>query len=202
MWDVCDEKKRKEIPNDFYVIDPKDGDIERYYRFPDGSFIKISCTQNDAIEIDGSEKNNKLLKEKIKDEELYQKIISKNPNKMMNSEDLEVSVNTIMTGTGYAWYYDHRIELQIGVMSAEMITEFVLVDGADDYLIPSGFFGAEVSEFGTLEMDPVISIIREEEESDTSRWALADMHWFSSITLPTPWGGVTGSGVKHLYLGV
>ncbi|KXG76722.1 hypothetical protein AN619_08810 [Thermotalea metallivorans] len=64
LWDVYDPEKRKAVPDDFYVFNPEEGNQTRYYRFEDGSFIKIENTLNDSIKIDGSEKNNKLLKEK------------------------------------------------------------------------------------------------------------------------------------------
>ncbi|KXG74647.1 hypothetical protein [Thermotalea metallivorans] len=134
--------------------------------------------------------------------------MSLNLNKSNESErkdvelESEIIPNGVEIGTGYAWYYDYKVSLRIGTMYASMITEFVIVNGGDDYLIPSGFYGPTATGFGELGQMPTIEIVREQENSSMSRWALANSNWYVNYPISTPWGGSTLSGTKYLWLGV
>ena len=208
LWDSYKPEKRDAIPKNFYNFDPKDGSQTRYYRFEDGSFIKIENILNDSIEIDGSEKNNKFLREKIKDEELLNKIFSHNPKKSNELENIQIPSAREMTtygvsyGTGYAWYYDFKVSKTVGTMYASMYTEFVLVNGGDDYIVTSGVYGPQVSGFGELGQMPTVEVVRQQEDSYFSRRAIANSHWYVNYPISTPWGGSTAAGTYYLWIGV
>lgn len=208
VWDANNPEKQKSIPESFYIFDPKDGSQVRYYRFEDGSFIKIDNTLNEVIEIDGSEKSNKRLKEKVKDKNLLNKILSNQPNQANESKSISISSGSefttygVSSGTGYSHYYDYKVSMWAGSMYASMITEFVVVNGGNDYLIPSGFYGPTASGFGELGQMPTIEIVRTTEDSSRSRWAIANSHWYVNYPISTPWGGSTASGTKYLWIGV
>ncbi|MGG0813045.1 hypothetical protein ABE142_10230 [Paenibacillus alvei] len=170
LWDVNNPEKLKEVPEDFYIFDPKNGSEKRYYRFEDGSFIKIETTQNNSKEINSSEES--------------------------------LALRGVESGTGYSHYYDYKVELTKGGMYASMVTEFVLVNGGNDYLIPSGFFEPRATGFGELGQMPSIQIVRENEDSSLSRWALANSNWYVNYPISTPWGGSSLSGTKYLWIGV
>ncbi|MHA0857786.1 hypothetical protein [Paenibacillus sp. CMAA1364] len=42
LWDAYKPEMQQQIPSDFYAFTPELGDQEKYYRFTDGSFVKIS----------------------------------------------------------------------------------------------------------------------------------------------------------------
>jgi hypothetical protein len=201
IWDVNNPEKRKDVPEDFYIFNPQMGSGDRYYRFNDGSFIKISVTQNHAIKIDGSEESKKALREHIKDENLLNKMESDVVQKN-STNGSGISPQGVEYGSGYAWYYDFKVEMTVGTQYASMITEFCLVQGGDDYLIPSGFMQPYVSGFGELGQMPTIQITRANEDSTNSRWALANSNWYCNYPISTPWGGSTLSGTKYLWIGV
>lgn len=113
-WDVYNPEKIKLIPEDFYIFDPTEGSQTRYYRFEDGSFIKIESIQNDCIDINGTDENMKKLRNKVNDQEILYKIESE--------LDEYLKLRGVSTGSGYAHYYDHRISYYMGTMSADMIT--------------------------------------------------------------------------------
>lgn len=208
LWDANNLEKRKSIPESFYIFDPKDGSQVRYYRFEDGSFIKINTTLNEVITIDGSEKSNKLLREKIEDKDLLSKILSNQRSKSNEPGNIsipsgsELTTYGVISGSGYAHYYDFKVSFSQGLLYASMYTEFVLVNGGNDYLIPGGFYGPVAYGFGSLGQMPEIEIVRQTEDSSMSRWALADSHWYVNYDISTPWGGSTVCGTKYLWIGV
>ena len=42
LWDAYKPEMQQQIPSDFYAFNPQLGDQEKYYRFPDGSFVNVS----------------------------------------------------------------------------------------------------------------------------------------------------------------
>ncbi|MCL2320997.1 MAG: hypothetical protein FWC47_02695 [Oscillospiraceae bacterium] len=193
LWDASNPDKLSLVPENFYVFDPKTSDGIRYYRFEDGSFIKIEATPNAKIELNGTEESNQKLKEKVTNPEALAMLQAQNNPRTRGYQ----------TGTGYAWYYDYRVSYFVGVtMGASMYTEFVLVNGGNDYLVPTGFYGPTASGFGELGQMPTIQIVRQTEDSSTSRWAIANSNWYVNYPISTPWGGSTVAGTKYLWIGV
>jgi hypothetical protein len=202
VWDSCNPTNLEKVPQDFYKLDPKEESQIKYYRFNDGSFIKIESKLNESKRIDETKESKEFLRKKIKNDKIYKEILSSQYDNTITKKTMSIQPNGVEIGSGYAWYYDYQVDYSTAGLYASMITEFVIVDQGPDYVVPSGFFVDEVYGFGELGMYPTIDIIREEEIEAQSRYALADMYWYANYPLDTPWGGSAASGTHHLYLGV
>ncbi|WP_425449271.1 hypothetical protein [Dethiothermospora halolimnae] len=202
-WDCYDREKLKFIPSSFYVFNPHDGSQTRYYRFEDGSFVKVETQLQDKIKIDGTKKSKDLLKKKIKDKKLLNKILLQNSKiTESNNSDMPISTYGYESGSGYAYYWDWKISKRVGSQSAWFYAEFCNVDKGADYIEPSGCYGGEVRGFGKIS-DKEITVTREKEDTYRSRFALARLSWTANYDISTPWGGGSiGGGTFSLYLGV
>lgn len=111
----------------------------------------------------------------------------------------EIGLNGVDHGTGYVWYYDHKVHYQTFDLYAEMFVDFVINQYAADKINSCKW--PSVRGFGES-THPVASVERAVEDTQMNRWALGASTWTTSQSLPTPWGGVTGSGTYYLWLGV
>lgn len=193
-WDIDKQECIDSIPKDFYVFDPKEGSQERYYRFDDGSFVKISNEMLQEVELNIDNKTEQFL--------------SRNMEKNIASSiflDLKnngVSPSSVEHGTGYAHYYDFKVSHSVGAMYAEMYVEFYNIQNGNDEIISSGCYGPNAYGFGTLGQMPTIDIVRNKEDSARNRWALANANWYVNHRIDTMWGGSDLSGTYYLWLGV
>lgn len=202
-WDSGNEQELAKVPESFFVFDPLDGSEVRYFRFNDGSFIKIETIQNEAIDLDGSIETRTFLESKFADKEVVEELIeSIGKSKQEVDDSADNGTRGVDHGTGYAWYYDHKVSYSNGICYAHMYTEFVIVQSQPDYITPSGFYGAHVSGFGELGQFPTFDFIRTKEDVEAGRWALANLHWYTNHPISTPWGGISGSATYYLWLGV
>ena len=194
LWDVYDPEKMKLVPEDFHIFDPLNGSDTRYHRFDDGSFLKIEAILNEKVEINDNKNNLEMLRNRISDD----KILTEIENTLTNT----ANSRTVVNYPTHSWFYDYKVSYAVGTMYASMITEFVVMLNGNSYLIPSGFFGADADGFGALGQRPAIEIVRQTEDRNNSRWALANAHWFVNHPINTPWGGITTAGMHYLWLGV
>ncbi|MCT4619080.1 MAG: hypothetical protein N4A62_06800 [Marinisporobacter sp.] len=209
-WDCYNQKKLNLIPKDFYKFDPTDGSQTRYYRFNDGSFVKVEAVLENKIRIDGSKKSNALLKRKIKNKTDLNEVLSlksKNSNNHLSNFGYTLPESTLTTygyesGSGYSWYWDWRIAKTVGAQSAYFFAEWVNVVDGPDYLIPSGCFSGNVTGFGEVNYKTVI-VEREKEDERRHRYALVRQDWTANYAIDTPWGGGSiAGGTFSLWLGV
>lgn len=193
-WDIDKKECLNNIPEEFYSFNPQDGSQTRYYRFDDGSFIKISNQLLDDMELNISNKTEQFLTRKVGYYEAT-RIID-------NMKSNQYELQGVEHGTGYAHFYDFKVSHRVGAMYADMIVEFYTIQNGNDEIIPSGCFSPNAYGFGSLEQMPTIEVVRRKEDSSRRQWALVNSHWFTKYRLDTEWGGSDLSGTHYLWLAV
>lgn len=150
LWDAYKPEMQKLVPSEFFVFDPKLGDQEKYYRFPDGSFISVSTEAG------------------------------------TNSRIQPLGSSTDEYGTTY---WDIKITKRVGTASAYVYADFFLGNYSKGYKSKIfNLYGANASGFGVTET-PNTEIVREVEDIEKSRSALARSYWFSQANLNFSWEG-------------
>lgn len=196
LWDCYDQSKLDQIPEDFKEFDPGEGSQEKYYRFEDGSFIKVEAVLNQKIAIDNTDKSRKEIKEKIKNKKALDQALS------ISQSLPTVQPNGVEYGTGYVHYYDYKIQKIVGTMKASYYAEFFIVQNGPDSIVDSAYSPAATG-FGSLSSMPEFTYVRLTEDVARSRYALMYSSWIVNYDLSTPWGGASvGGSTCFLYLAV
>ena len=167
LWDAYNPEKVEEIPesfNTFSIDDPLDN--VRYYRFEDGSFIKIKTTPSEET------------KQMRKAEEV--------PALMALSGGMVV--NSVVSDSFGAQYTDHMVEKWVGTAHAGFRSTFYIArydvsnfNGGpswDQYATGLGCSGA-----------PMIQNVRDREEiaSPYNRAAMRRIYWQASMSVSVGW---------------
>lgn len=196
LWDCYNEDMISQVPKSFNEFDPQKGSQERYYRFEDGSFIKIEATLQQEVLIQNSQESRREIKAKIKSPAALEQALA-------ISESIP-SMQPFGTehGTGYVRYYDWKIEKRVGTMYAYYYAEFFIVDDGPDSIVDSAY-SPSASGFGELSSMPEFTYVRLSEDVIRSRYALMYSSWIVNYNLSTPWGGASLAGSTcYLYLAV
>lgn len=176
-WDAYKPESLKQIPNDFYSFDPSKGDQEKYYRFEDGSFVKLA--------VEGG--TSKLVYSNTK-------------------QSGSIGTNGSWSGATGTEYWDIKISKSVGTaVSAQFYADFFV--GLPGFGVSkiTNIYSPDATGFGVSET-PKTSIIRSTEDTLRSRAALAESHWFSNVKLNFSWSGIgTDTNIGdtcYLYLAV
>lgn len=197
LWDCQKAEKLQMVPESFYIFDPFEGSETRFFRFEDGSFIKIQSEQLEEQEISGDSKSLEFLESKGFDNKSASEIVE-SVKSMRGSSDNET--NGVEHGSGYAWYYDHKVSYTSFGQYAEMYADFVISQHTADSI--KSCYWPTVRGFGQLNGYPKTTVERATEDIQRGKWALAATTWVTNYSISTPWGGSTGSGTYYLWLGV
>ena len=198
LWDCQEEGKLKMVPESFYIFDPSQGSETRYFRFEDGSFIKIQAEQLESKEIFGDSKSFEFLQSKGFSAKDSNEIIES--AKLATKKSSEIGTKGVDHGTGYVWYYDHKVSYTSVGQYAEMYVDFVINQYAADKINSCKW--PTVRGFGQLNGYPITQVDRPVEDTQMGRWALGSTTWVTNYSISTPWGGSTASGTYYLWLGV
>lgn len=175
LWDCYNDEKLKLVPDDFSTIDIDGIDKEKYFRFEDGSFIKISFSKGDKGQV-------------IKNTASPDGITPYGYGTHYKNHLVSRSAGTT-TASFYATFF-------VSDYNSSMI--YTKENSGGVYNSP---FGGSVYGFGATG-NPSMEMIRERESYGQA--ATFRMYWFTQATVSGTWGGVSGSispgGTCNLYL--
>lgn len=174
LWDCYNEEKLNEVPSDFNCFDISTSIKEKYFRFEDGSFIKISVGGGEEIE------------------NYYPEA-----NVVQPLSDGTVSINSDSFGV---LFVNHKVEKQVGLTIAYFYANFYVArygasiiytneNSNGDYNSP---FGEGVAGFG-VGANPSKEMIRDYENTSTSQAAMFRLYWFNTVTISGAWKGIGGT---------
>lgn len=180
LWDCYETEKINNIPEDFSYFDINNKSKEKYYRFEDGSFIKISVNSGEVKNI------------KTKDDLIKYNI--EPGNRIMPRKVVSDSFGSL--------YTNHKIQRSVGLTSAYFYANFYVSNPyyggfSRIYTDTDGIgynspFGLGASGFG-LDGNPNGQLIRAVEDRNSSQAAMFRMYWFNKKTVSGSWAGISGN---------
>lgn len=166
-WDAYKTEKQDLIPASFYEFDLINDDTEeRYYRFDDGSFVKVYVGGGQKQEVNNSQSDL-----------TPQGVVSDSFGTMYRNYKVQKSV-----GTTHAYFYANFYVPRYG---ASMIYTYENSSGL--YNSP---YGEGISGFGATG-NPEKIMVRDVEYNGNA--ALFRLKWFTQATVSGSWAGVSGS---------
>lgn len=167
IWDCYNAEKVKQIPKSFSWFDAPDKIQEKYFRFEDGSFIKVSVG------------GGKIIK-------------NFNPNHHQSG----IGIKSVTLDQFGALYVNRKISKTIGRTNAYFYANFYLArpgfgpskiytskNSNGRYNSP---FGEGITGFGVT-ANPTKDMIREVENTSNSQAALFRLLWFNQVTVSSGW---------------
>lgn len=170
-WDCYNPEKVKLVPEDFSWFEAPDKVQEKYFRFEDGSFIKVSIGGGETI------KN-------YSPDQFSTRTVTTDPYGSLYVNH-KVSKTVGLTN---AYFYANFYVARPGFGSSKIYT---YDNSSGRYNAP---FGEGITGFGVT-ASPTKVMIREVENTSTSQAAMFRLVWFNQVTVSASWTiGIAGGG--------
>lgn len=188
LWDCYNQEKIKLIPENFYYLDMKDNGKEKYFRFEDGSFIKVSIGGERKVE----NHNEDISRRKINN-------------------------SYVITDSYGSLYVNYKVMKQVGSLKVWFYANFYVARPGFGFSkiytyensngIYSEPYGENIKGFGVVTMTHR-EMIREVEYPSTDQSAMFRLTWCNQRNIGSEWvssndrGESISIGSYSLYLAI
>lgn len=190
-WDCYRQENLDSIPMEFYEMELDGNEMERYYRFPDGSFVNVHIGEGEVIN-DYNNRNANI--DAFSNEYLIENLSNKTIAPMSSFGTL---------------YKNHKVSRIVGTTSAYFYASFYVARTGPSMIytyenssnLYNSPYGENIKGFGA-NANPSKEMIRDVEYNGNA--ALFRLFWFTQIEVSGGWGPLGGKvskgGTCNLYL--